>query len=346
MALVRATHSKARVLDLTTNEYSVREEQDGEEEVREPERPERVVHDIEESITPPTLFRKALHGPFKHVDLAEGGGKKKLIAGLTMQIPLNELDLPLYFYRPDLLDDNQIYEVLRRHTAGEQVDSEMRDISAMLDASGVQLDYYSGYPSLPNGKPFWEQMEFETTDAYIMFAAYLQLDGLRKLSELTSFPMHFLQEFYHTHYWLLRARAFDIHRMANSTRLRLNRMLNTEDTHYKMADKVLKKLSDYFDSVSEDDLEALGPDKVVAMFEKLAGIQRVSIGLPKHGESKEKEDLRVVQSPQQLIAQSSGASQRDQAAVDESFEDLLEDPESIALAQDLILRRQASGNMD
>lgn len=337
----------AQIVDLTTNEYAIREEG----VPREPERPEKMVHELEDSIEPKKLFRKALHGPFKAIDLSKPPSKKGLIQGLTLQIPLNELDLPLYIYRPDMLDEAYIYDVLTRYTDGEekrdQGVGELTEASGMLDAAGITLTYGDGYPVLPNGKPFWEQFDFETADAYDMFMSYLQLDGLRKLSELTSYPMHFLQEFYHTHYWVARARAFDLFRVANSQRQRLNRLLSTEDKHYKLAEKVLEKLGKYFEGLDADDLaDELTPDKAVAMLEKLVGVQRISIGLTKGGESKEKEGLRTVEHTAALVHQATGVSTTAKDAVDESFEDLLDDPESIALAQDLILKRQASGNME
>lgn len=334
--------TRTKIVDLSSNEYSIREE-DG---PTEPEFRQGQVRELEESIEPPKLFRKALHGPFKGIDLSRDVGKKELVQGLALQIPLNELDLPLYIYRPDLLDEKQIVSTLKEYTDGKGVGDGMQEITGMLDAAGVPISFYTGYPTLPNGKPFWEQFEFETIDSYNMFTDYLGLDGLRKLSELKGYPMHFLQEFYHTHYWAFRARAFDLFRVANSQQQKLNRLLSTEDKHYKLAEKVLTKLSDYFDTLDQDDIEALGPDKAVAMLDKLVGISRISIGLPKGGESREKENTRVVQSNAQLIQASAGASQREQNAVDESFEDLLDDPESIALAQELILKRQSSGNME
>jgi hypothetical protein len=159
-----------------------------------------------------------------------------------------------------------------------------------------------------------------------------------------------VQDFYTLYFWNHRAKAFDLYRVANSQRLRLNRMLATEEKHFKMTEKLMVKLEKYFDELNlsgsdEEGVLDLPPDKAVAMLEKLVGIQRISIGLPKSGESKEHNNVRRLEQPQQLIAQAIGDGGREQDAVDEEFEDLLDDPDAIAMAQDLILKRQEKGHM-
>lgn len=337
-----------KILDLTSTEYNVRDER-----VQTLEEPfeQGQVRDLEASIEPPAVFRKALHGPFKGVDLvgSENLGMWKLMQGLTSMIPLNQYDLPIYIYRPDMLDKNRIITVLREFAEGQERMPELAEITAVLDASVLQLNYDQGFPVLPTGKVFWEQLPFETDDAHMMFLSFLELEGLRKLTdvEMRKYPTVLLQEHFHNHFWNYRAQAFDLYRIANQQRTRLNRMLSTEESHYRMAEKMTKKLDAYFDQLNllDDDSE-ITPDKAVSMLDKLVGIQRVSAGLPRNGETKENNGGRRLVSPQQMIGNANDAGARSENAVDDDFDDILNDPDAIALAQELILKRQANGKMD
>lgn len=44
----------------------------------------------------------------------------------------------------------------------------------VLKAAYVPLSYDEGYPTLPDGRPFWNKLDFEPMDAYIAFQAYLE----------------------------------------------------------------------------------------------------------------------------------------------------------------------------
>ena len=58
-----------------------------------------------------------------------------------------------------------------------------------LMAAFVPLSYDEGFPTLPSGRPFWEQLEFEPLNAYNAFRAYLAQGrtGARQLFTLDDF---------------------------------------------------------------------------------------------------------------------------------------------------------------
>lgn len=286
-------------------------------------------------------FRK--HGPLRGITSDRITDKASLIALLGFSLPLNEMDLPIFFYRPDMVDERLIKETLEGvEKRVEGAEKALDSVADMLKAAQVYLNYSEGFPTLPNGMPFWAQFVFEPKAAAHSFELYLELGGARNLINVTAYSMEELLEYSNMFYWNYRAKAFDLYRVANHQKLKLQRMLSTEDDHYNIAQNLIRKVMEYMNSIDLDE-ENMAPDKAVAMLEKLVKIQRISTGLPASGESKENNASRQV-TPVNVIMQQIGTQDRREIKADEPELDLLQDPEAFDLAQDLIIRLQKDGD--
>ncbi len=286
-------------------------------------------------------FRK--HGPLKGISSERVTDKSTLISLLSLSLPLNEFDLPIFFYRPDMVDEVMIKEALQLVESRVQgSDKALIEVAEMLKAAQVHLNYADGFPTLPSGMPFWSPFVFEGRDAEHAFTMYLELGGARNLINVTAYAIDELLEYSKMFYWNFRAKAFDLYRVANHHKLKLQRMLTTEDDHYNTAQKLMSKVMGYLDQIELDE-DNMTPDKAIAMLEKLVKIQRISVGLPASGESKENISARIV-TPVNVIMQQIGSQDRREIKEEDPEIDLLQDPEAFDMAQDLIIRMQKDSN--
>lgn len=350
----------SRTIDLSESDYSIQPppvaDSDGQDLMdfgyEEPKfQQDQARHREDQPVSTSVAIRR--HGPLKGVDPKKVGSVWQLLEQLSPGLPLNEYSLPVYVYRPDMLDYAAIVRAL---TSGEQTTGatttsfppaqhagpgpSLTDIQQSLEAAIVPLTYNEGFPVLPSGMPFWMQLEFEPKEAYDAFVSYLELGGARQLSALIAYNLEELREYFHTYYWGFRVKAFDLYKVAHHQKVKLQRMLSTEDTHFKLAEKLLKKVETYFEGKELDD-EDITPDKAVAMLEKLVKIQRVSVGLPANGESKEADgDKRKVTPVQILMQQISQNGAESRANTANEVDLLLEDPDAVDMAQELIIKMQ------
>lgn len=360
----------SRTIDLSESEYSLQpksvSDADGQvlmdfgyEEPKFRQDPARHREDHNGSATTPTGLVARRTGPLKGVDPKKVASVWQLLEQLNPGLPLNEYGLPVYVYRPDMLD---YAAVVRALTASEQstvatttsfppaqhavpgqhtaTSASMAEVQQGLEAAIVPLTYNEGFPVTPGGMPFWMQLEFEPKEAYDAFVSYLELGGARQLSALIAYNLEELREYFHTYYWGFRVKAFDLYKVAHHQKVKLQRMLSTEDSHFKIAEKLLKKVEAYFEGKELDD-EDLSADKVVGMLEKLVKIQRVSVGLPANGESKEADgDKRKVTPVQILMQQISQNGSENRSNTANEVDLLLEDPDAVDMAQELIIKMQ------
>ena len=296
--------------------------------------------------------QQTLVGPLRFIDPRTCTSLRRAVEQLSRGLPLTEVELPEYIFRADMLDFGIISRVVAQFRnvssiagattasiAPAQAPVEgIEDVNSMLDAAMLALDYSEGYPKLASGMPFWNQLDFESSEAYQAFINYIELGGARQLSSLISYDLNDLQEWFHLHYWSYRVKAYDMFRVVNHHKMKLQRMLLVEDDHYEKARRIMKKLDDYVATMEIDD-ENMTPDRAVAMLEKLVKIQRISVGLPAQGESKENPAPRMTVNVQQLM-QEANSGNRTQESTDDPADLLMDDPDSVELAQELIIRMQ------
>lgn len=299
--------------------------------------------------------------PIKFVDPFNINSSWQLIQQLTQMLPLNEFGLPDYIYRPDLLDHRHLSELMRKFHFGKRslIDQSTinnnalqerragsKEIQSMLDAASIALDYSRGYPVLPSGQLLWRKLDFEDDKCYSMFESFLLLGGERQISDLFAYELDELKEISHLFYWNIRAKAFDLYQIAHHQKVKMQRLLTVEDNHYEIANKLLARVSSYLNDCDMND-ETLTPEKGINMLEKLVKIQRISVGLPANGESKENnDDSRRSVKPFNVIMQQITQNSGERREQTDNFDELMDDPKLLEAAQEIILKRSGSGHED
>lgn len=225
-----------------------------------------------------------------------------------------------------------------------------------IQVSYVPLTYDEGYPTLPHGSSLWGQFPFEPPNAYQAFQEYLRMAhesglGVRMLGELPNFAvgkgmtlsMGDIHEYYHLFYWGVRSRAFDMFQLASMQKQQELRATVVVDKQYTIANKAMARLEEFLED-EEDFWDVMTPKTAVDLLKVAAGLQRTSVGLPATGPPQHRpgEDSRgsSVEFILRQFAQKSGGMQEGEL-LDESgdlLDGILNDPEAISVAQELILR--------
>lgn len=324
---------------------------------QEPPFPKDLARDREPS--PIEQMVQALpYGPIRAIRPEELVSKANLLEQLTGTIPTNEYNLPDFVYRADLLDHVWIATILNNiknpptptasefqatttsiSSAAQARSAGTTDIQAHLDASIVRLIYHEGFPTMPNGIPFWMQLDFEPKVAYDAFLEYLELGANRALHKLQLSPLDEVREHYHMFYWSYRVRAFDLYRLANATKVRLQRALEVDDNHYTTAGRLLKSVTDVLGQFNAEEIKEVGFEKLVGVLDKLAKIQRVAVGMSATGGSADEGGPKAPTTSViiQQIAQNTPQTRVEQH---EDLDILHDNPEALDLAQELIIRSQ------
>lgn len=302
------------------------------------------------------------YGPVRALRAESLHSKSNLIEQLTRTIPRNEYDLPEFVYRADMLDHIWVQEQLVKMRAptstrsdpsedhqntttptilspAQAPESKAQGIQAHLDAAIMRLEYLEGFPISSNGLPFWNQLEFEATVDYEKFIAYLELGPERAMHKLIAWPLDEVKASFHIYYWDIRVRSFDLYRIAHATKIRLHRMLDTEDSHYKKAEKLLNKVDLVLGEFTQDEIKEVGFEKLIKAFAELAKVQRISAGLPANGalaaeEGPKAPTMNVIM---QQIAQNSPDKVEE---LDENLDLLHDNPDTLEIAQEFIIRSQ------
>jgi len=225
--------------------------------------------------------------------------RAQLLQKAQPRVPSTAEGLPVGYYRVDLLPMSH---------QGAEAD----EVQALKNAySDLSFEY--GYPTLPDGRPFWHKLDFEPGFAYGAFQMYLEeiREGPRELTKLSTNeellqlasqvqPLaneeqwspkrlnDLLYEFSVLYIWRPRSRAHDVYKEAAYRHLRLKRQMSVEDEHYTLAANLLQQLKEkvlntpkFFDNMK--------PQTAADLLQKLVGIQRVSVGLPAAGPLSQKE---------------------------------------------------------
>src|SRR5436190_8003453 len=168
---------------------------------------------------------------------------------LNMSVLLNDFELPIFIYRPDVLD-YQAFTVLSQESPLEVISN----LQSMVLTATVQLSYDEGFPTLDK-VPFWLQMPFEPEESFRAFALYLGQPGTRMLSSLISFQQEDVNDWFHEYSWALRAKSYDMYKIVHHQQQRIQRMLQVEDNHYDMADTLLRRVYNRLSLVDWNDEE-------------------------------------------------------------------------------------------
>lgn len=323
----------------------------------EPPFPKDESRDREPTLESESLFGLIPYGPVRALKVEHLHSKAQLLEQLARTIPRNEYDLPEFVYRADMLDHTWVQEQLVKlrgvrtpeagsSTAATSILSPAQgagpnagDIQAHLDNAIVRLEYLEGFPVTPNGVPLWNQLDWEPQSDYEMFIQYLELGAERAIHKLIAWDITDVKAAFHINYWNERVRSFDLYRIANATKLRLHRMLDTEDSHYKTAEKLLDKVTGVLDKFDVEEIKEVGFEKLIKVFGDLGKIQRISAGLPANGPMAEGEGVKAPTT--NIIMQQIAQSTPQKAEESDDNMDLLQDsPETLELAQQFIIRSQ------
>lgn len=232
-----------------------------------------------------------------------------------------------------------------------------------LKAAFVPLNYDQGFPTMPDGKPFWEQFEFEPTTYFTALQAYLQMplvsDGVRNLNDLSVImeenELLDITGFTHREYsgkfqvisqiylWPLRARAYDLYKAASYKKKMEFRAMQVQDSHYTMSTRLLNRLATYMESEQEF-WDVLTPKVCIDMLKALVAMQRLSAGLPASAPAKEGGEGvamggQTFEMLLRTLAQQGGAQEVAKIGADQRLSArILEDPDTTQIAQELILK--------
>lgn len=271
-----------------------------------------------EAILPPAL---------RGIDASKVETRTDLVRELNRTLPLNEYNLPLYIYRPDLLDPQALLQTDRP--------SARQQLADMLANSITNLNYDLGYPTLgKDDTPFWGQLLWESNTAFETFLTYLELEGVRGLHSIQNVLPELASEWYHQNCWKYRAQAFDAFRVAHHARMREQRIFSVQDDHYKKGQKLFQKVFDHLNSKPIEDLEF---DKGVNALEKLSKIVQSTLGM----QASNKDPNPTTGTSVEVVMRKTAETQHivrktDQDGID--MESLLSDPAALERAQELIIR--------
>lgn len=272
---------------------------------------------------------------------------------LMSKLSLNNYGLPEGYYRSDLLplidDINDL---------GVSPDVLPPDIKVAFQA----ISFAEGFPTI-DGHPFWQQLPHEHYNAAICFQSYLnQSKGIRQLSEVLKddivlalpieITMSDLLHWFHTYCWNIRVRAFDMFRIAHRQRMRVHQAIETEDDHLLMGQRLFSLCCAYLDENEEELKEGLTPKAFTELLKTAAQMQRISVGLPVNGTTGKEANAdgqnsgaQTVEVIMRNVAQKTGATVSDASGATDSedskrakFAELMNDPNALALAQELVIK--------
>lgn len=288
-------------------------------------------------ITPqPVKLDQDAPGPATRVDV---------MRKITQDLPLNELGLPNYIYRTDLIHSNLYDDYI---TEEERLDT--------MEMASIALDYMEGYPSLPDGTPFWNQLNFEPIAAFKIFTDYLgvvkredeagritsPVRTLFAVSRVTALPEIKLRELSYMYYWPQRAKAYDLFMLANFQKQRETRALFVEDEQFRRAAKWVKKLEARMDEIfaDEDELYELKPREVISAMKDMMTLQRISAGMPANGPAPNDAVTPGSNLANTIrgIAKRAGEESREASIDEQALDSLMQDPTAMAQLQAMIIK--------
>lgn len=277
--------------------------------------------------------------------------KGEIFRILNAQLPQNDMSVPDYIYRADLIPLDLI-QLPTNHRV------------SILESAAIPLSFEHGYPAINESTPFWEQLPYEPHNAYQAFVVFLEMPQksqaanpvrmLPMIAELTNIPLEDVAAYSHMYYWYARSRAYDLFIVACHHKQREQRIMSIEGAHFTMAEKQLEKIQKLTDAKLDRTLLSLSDPEsgelddvklkdLVDMVQKLVQIQRVSVGLPAHGSStyvQQENPHASIQDTYKDISQNANPTTNSDGKRSADMDALLENPEDLALIQNLVVRMQ------
>lgn len=266
--------------------------------------------------------------------------KAEVMKSLADTISTNELGLPEYFYRADLIDP-------------ESTDHE----------HAIQyLDYSQGYAAQPNGDSIWSQLPHEPVDAFNAFVDYLQMPRstetgksspirqLNLLKPLTGKTSQQLLALSYMYYWPQRCRAYDLYVIASHTRAKELRTQGIEESHYDKAERFIQYAEAHLEKVFNDpEGHDLSPKEAFDILHKMMMMQRLSVGLSPNGAHANKDVNQMpVNASMEVImrtlAKNAGVAGSEDKSVSNLTQEMFKDPALLEKAQEVIIRVSQAKN--
>ncbi len=280
--------------------------------------------------------------------------------GLNNRLPLNDLGMPTVLYRPDAIP-----HLLEEMEPAVQAKT--------LNDAAIHLNYSEGFPTTPSGKLLWDQLDFEGSNEFVLFQAFLEMNNVngyrstqilartltdqkynalapaRKSAaahkEMLDLTRQHVQELAVYFYWGHRARAYDMVGMAAYRRIRSQRAVLLEDASFHALQRMFKKTMDRWDRFTDDDMDQMSPLDVTKMMKEIVQMQRISVGLP--GSAPLDSHLPGNQngSDQGIEVHLRTIAKQQQVASDgTSTSALLDSEQDTAVAQELVIKMMQKAN--
>lgn len=294
--------------------------------------------------------------------------KAVTMRSLIADVPLNHLGLPEYIYRADIVPGDL-------YSSPDYTSTEVTDL---IEQAVLELDYSQGYPTLDNTEPFWGKLPYESINAYNAFVAYMDLPRSKESrhvsTDLTEHPLkdfgtivpvrqlHLLKnllpqdadhllDYYHIYQWPMRTRAYDLFHVAHHNKLKEHRLANVEDKHFTMATKFLDYAQNQLEIIFTNPEEyGLKPKEVMDLMVSMMKVQRLSAGATPFGSTQvDKHALPQNASMEVMlrtIVQQAGAETVVETGGSDPTKLLMQDPDAMALAQELFIKMNASKTGD
>jgi len=283
------------------------------------------------------------------------------------KIPTNDLGLPTYIYRPDIIPTD-----LNTYTPEQR--------TAILQAASVPIQYDGGIPTFESGAHFWSQFAWEPGDAYIDFQRYVDMPTLdanvtnaisgsvdSKASDRASIQisvrdLNSLAELYPSqnglstyeraetlretailYCWHQRVKAYDLFIAAAYRKWREQKVYSVEQSHFRIAETIISKANQALMARFEDPdlINEIKSKDLLDMLKTMITVQRESVGLTSaaragsgDADAPKNASLEVT-----LRSIAKGAGEESKSFQDDSkIQELLDDPDSLFKAQELIIK--------
>jgi len=271
----------------------------------------------------------------KPIDAAKTIGK--LMGGVEM----NDLGLPVYLYRPDLLI---------APSTGTSVVDQSTDLATLHQSAKVVVDYDEGFPTL-DGRAIWLQFSFEPTPLYKCFDIYLRQCeyGARSLPSVLDdaecppgVRLSDLKHAFKLYMWKYRVKAYDLFNVAHRQKLRDHRAVEADNDDFLRANKLLDIANLYMDNQGNELVENMSPSMLLDFIGVATKLRRLSLGMNGDGKGKsspstQSQSLEVVM---KTIARDSEVG-ADALTIDNNtskLDNILQDSDAVKMAQELIIK--------